>query len=74
MTTKLSITLPDDTLKALDSLIEERKIPSRSAAIQAAIKQYITPDLRDAYARAMQEWDDEAENVIWGTVAGDGVS
>ena len=74
MTTKLSITLPDDTLKALDSLIEERKIPSRSAAIQAAVKQYITPDLRDAYARAMQEWDDEAENVIWGTVAGDGVS
>ena len=64
MTTKLSITLPDDTLKALDSLIEERKIPSRSAAIQAAVKQYITPDLRDAYARAMQEWDDEAENVI----------
>ena len=74
MTTKLSITLPDDTLKALDSLIEERKIPSRSAAIQAAIKQYITPDLWDPYARAMQEWDDEAENVIWGTVAGDGVS
>ena len=74
MTTKLSITLPDDTLKALDSLIEERKIPSRSAAIQAAVKQYITPDLRDAYARAMQEWDDEAENVIWGTVAGDGIS
>ncbi|RRC95260.1 ribbon-helix-helix domain-containing protein [Schaalia canis] len=33
MTAKLSITLPEEILKALDRLIEERVIHSRSAAI-----------------------------------------
>ena len=56
MTTKISISLADETVEALDRFIVQRKFASRSSAIKAAIDQMTSVDLTDEYARAHREW------------------
>ncbi|WP_371163685.1 ribbon-helix-helix domain-containing protein [Buchananella felis] len=73
MTVKISISLADESLAALDKYIREKKIPSRSAAIQLSIQQLTAPDLRAAYAAAAQEWEDSADAALWEATSGEGL-
>lgn len=73
MTTKISISLQDEALTALDQFIADKNLPSRSAAIQEAIAMMTSTNLQNAYAQAFTEWNDEqAED--WDTVSSDGIS
>ena len=47
---KLSISLPEEDVAALDRYVRAAGIPSRSAAIQRAIRMLQDPELEDAYA------------------------
>lgn len=73
MTTKISISLADETVEALDRFIAQRKFASRSSAIQSAIDQMTSGDLTDEYARAHREWAESGEEDVWGQTSGDGL-
>ena len=55
MTRKISISISEEAVESLDRFIAEHKIPSRSVAIQEAIKQMTASDLSAAYTRAFTE-------------------
>lgn len=67
---KLSVSLSDDDVRALDSYARMSGLKSRSAAIQHAIKLLRETDLEQDYIAAWQEWDASGEREAWeGTVA-----
>lgn len=71
---KLSISLSDDDVAALDQYVEAAGVPSRSAAIQRAIRMLRGPELEDAYAAAWDEWQASGEADAWEVVAADGLT
>lgn len=70
MTTKLSISLPDEDLVFLDELNAD----SRSAAIHAAIELARSLSLVDDYTAAYDEWVSSGEAEVWEAVVGDGLA
>ncbi|HEU5423675.1 MAG TPA: antitoxin [Nitrolancea sp.] len=70
MTTKLSISLPDDDLEFLDELNAD----SRSAAIHAAIELARSLSLVDDYTAAYDEWVESGDAELWEAVVGDGLT
>lgn len=62
---KLSISLPDEDVAALDRYIRAAGIGSRSAAIQLAIRRLGQPELDDAYAAAWAEWEASGDAAAW---------
>lgn len=71
---KLSISLPDEDIAALDRYAREAGISSRSAAIQRAIRLLAQPELDDAYAAAWQEWEASGEAAAWEDTTADGLA
>jgi Arc/MetJ-type ribon-helix-helix transcriptional regulator len=71
---KLSVSLPDDDIAALDEYARAAGLPSRSAAIQQAIRLLRHPDLEDDYAAAWQEWQDEGADEAWAVTTADGLA
>ena len=70
---KLSVSLPSEDVAFLDAYANAHELPSRSAAMQTAIKTLRLGDLREAYGDAWAEWDESGEARAWDAVAGDGV-
>ncbi len=70
---KLSISLSDDEVAALDKYAQAAGLPSRSAAIQRAIRLLGDPELEDAYAEAWDEWQASGDAEAWESTAGDGL-
>jgi Arc/MetJ-type ribon-helix-helix transcriptional regulator len=70
---KLSISLPDEDVAALDEYARAAGLPSRSAAIQRAVRLLRHPDLEDDYAAAWQEWLDEGADEAWAVTTADGL-
>jgi hypothetical protein len=70
MTTKLSISLPDDDLAFLDELNAE----SRSAAVHKAIDLARSLRLVDDYTAAYDEWAESGDAELWEAVVGDGIA
>ena len=70
MTTKLSISLPDDDLAFLDEL----NAGSRSAAVHAAIEVARAMSLVDDYTAAYDEWVESEDAELWEAVVGDGLT
>lgn len=70
---KISVSISDDDIRFVDSLASEGAYPSRSAAVQAAIR--LLRDRRDvdSYAAAWDEWEGTDDAVLWESVASDGV-
>lgn len=66
---KVSISLDEVELAYLDAETRLGRYPSRSAAVQAAIRLLKERRLEDAYADAFVDWDDEE----WDVVSGDGI-
>lgn len=71
---KLSISLPDEDVAALDRYARETGMSSRSAAIQRAIRLLAQPELDDAYAAAWQEWEASGEAAAWEETTADGLA
>jgi len=71
---KLSVSLPDDDVLALDEHARKVGLPSRSAAIHQAIRLLRRSGLEDDYAAAWEEWDRSGEREMWEAAAGDGLA
>ncbi len=59
MSAKISISLDERDVAYLDSEEVTDRYPSRSAAVQDAIRLLRESRLADAYAQAFAEWSDE---------------
>lgn len=71
---KLSISLPDEDVAALDRYAQAVGISSRSAAIQRAIRLLGSPELDGAYAAAWEEWEASGDAAAWEETTADGLS
>ncbi|KAB7745133.1 ribbon-helix-helix protein, CopG family [Nostocoides sp. F2B08] len=70
---KLSISLPDEDVAALDRYAHAAGITSRSAAIQRAIRLLSNPELDDAYTAAWDEWEASGDAASWEETTADGL-
>lgn len=71
---KLSISLSDEDVAALDRYAQAAGIRSRSAAIQRAIRLLDRPELDDAYAAAWNEWEASGDATLWSQATADGLT
>jgi len=71
---KLSVSLPDDDVAALDEYVRSTGLPSRSAALQRAIRSLRQGDLEEEYEAAWEEWESSGDRAAWEGVASDGLS
>lgn len=67
---KLSISLSDEDLALLDEYVRSAGLPSRSAAVQQAVRRLRRHELEDDYAAAWDEWD-PVDRGVWEHTAGD---
>ena len=70
---KLSISLSEGEVAALDKYARAAGLTSRSAAIQQAIRLLGDPELEESYAAAWNEWDASGDAAVWGSTAADGL-
>jgi metal-responsive CopG/Arc/MetJ family transcriptional regulator len=63
-TVKVAITLDGDLLQRIDRLVAERRFPSRSRAIQLAVKAQIDRLDRGRLARESARLDSESEQQV----------
>lgn len=71
---KLSVSLPAEDVAVLDEYARAAGLPSRSAAVQHAVRMLRLPHLEDDYEAAWQEWDASGEHAAWDVTAADGVT
>lgn len=71
---KLSISLSEAEVAALDKYAHAAGLPSRSAAIQQAIRLLGDPELEESYAAAWEEWEASGEAAAWESTAADGLA
>jgi Arc/MetJ-type ribon-helix-helix transcriptional regulator len=70
---KLSVSLSDEDVRVLDAYVKRTGLPSRSAAVQRAIRMLRYPALEDDYGNAWAEWSGAGEGDVWEDVTGDGL-
>ena len=70
---KLSISLSEADVAALDEHVRAAGLPSRSAAVQRAIRLLTHGQLEQDYAAAWQEWDESGDREVWEGVSADGL-
>lgn len=63
-TSKVAITLDEELLKRLDRLVDEQKFPSRSRAIQEAVKEKLSRLDRTRLLRESAKLDPEFEQQL----------
>jgi Arc/MetJ-type ribon-helix-helix transcriptional regulator len=66
--------LSEEDVAALDRYVQAAGAPSRSAAIQQAIRMLGDPELEDAYADAWDEWQASGEAAAWEVATADGLA
>jgi Arc/MetJ-type ribon-helix-helix transcriptional regulator len=70
---KLSVSLSESDVAALDKYAAASGLTSRSAAIQQAIRLLGDVEFEDAYAAAWQEWQASGDSQAWEATAADGL-
>lgn len=70
---KVSVSLPAEDVAFLDAYARAHNIPSRSAAVQEAIRAFRLRDLDEAYGAAFAEWSESEDARLWDASAGDGL-
>ena len=70
---KLSISLPAEDVDRLDEFARSSGLPTRSAAIQRAIRLLDNANLETEYAAAWDEWESSGEQAAWEGTVGDGL-
>jgi Arc/MetJ-type ribon-helix-helix transcriptional regulator len=71
---KLSVSLSEGEVAALDKYAQAAGLKSRSAAIQQAIRLLGDPELEAAYAAAWQEWESSGAAEAWEPTTADGLA
>ena len=71
---KLSVSLSQDDVAVLDEYARTAGLPSRSAALQHAVRLLRHADLEDEYAAAWDEWESSGAREAWEDTTGDGVT
>ena len=71
---KLSVSLPEADVTILDEFARASGLPSRSAAIQYAIRLLRNPDLEQDYAAAWEEWEASGAEEVWEATVADGMA
>lgn len=71
---KLSVSLSERDVALLDEYARASGLPSRSAALQHAVRLLGQSDLQDDYAAAWEEWEASGDAAAWEGTVGDGVS
>lgn len=71
---KLSVSLSEGEVVALDKYAHAAGLKSRSAAIQQAIRLLGDPELQSAYEAAWQEWETTGEADAWESATADGLA
>ena len=71
---KLSVSLPDEDVAVLDEFVRTAGLPSRSSALQHAVRMLRLPDLEQDYEAAWQEWEASADHAAWSVTAVDGIA
>lgn len=71
---KLSVSLSESDVAALDKYAKAAGLKSRSAVIQQAIKLLGDAELEDAYAAAWEEWENSGDAQAWESTIADGVA
>lgn len=70
---KLSVSLPDEDVATLDAFARTAGLPSRSAALQHAIRLLRLPELERDYEAAWDEWEGSGEQAAWSATSADGI-
>ncbi len=70
---KLSVSLSDADVAALDAYVANAGLPSRSAGLQRAIRMLRYPTLDEDYRNAWLEWSDGDEELSWEPADADGI-
>ncbi len=71
---KLSISLPEKDVAALDEYARAAGLRSRSAAVQQAIRLLRQLGLEDDYEAAWDEWEASGERAAWEATTADGLA
>lgn len=71
---KVSVSLSDDDVAELDRFARTSGLPSRSAAVQHAIRLLRTAELEQDYADAWEDWESSGDRALWESATGDGVN
>lgn len=71
---KLSVSLPSEDVAILDEFARTSGLPSRSAAVQHAIRLLRLPNLEQDYADAWDTWEASGDQRGWDTTAADGLT
>lgn len=71
---KLSVSLSDDDVAHLDAYVKATGLPSRSAAVQRAIRMLRFPTLEQDYRDAWAEWSGSGDDAAWDEALDDGVT
>jgi len=71
---KLSVSLPADDVEFLDEETRAGRYASRSAAVKAAVTVLRQAAITDSYAEAWDEWEQSGDDVLWESVAADGLA
>jgi Arc/MetJ-type ribon-helix-helix transcriptional regulator len=72
-TVKLSVSLSEEDVRVLDAYVKQTGLPSRSAAVQRAIRMLRYPALENDYGNAWAEWSTAGEEELWEKVTDDGL-
>ena len=70
---KLSTSLSEADVAALDEHVRQAGLPSRSAAVRRAIRALTHQQLEQDYAAAWKDWDESGDREVWEGVAADGL-
>ena len=70
---KVSVSLPDEDVEFLDDYAVAQGIPSRSAALQKAVRLLRASELGPHYEAAWTEWSESGDEQLWEAAAGDGI-
>ena len=71
---KLSVSLSEGEVAALDKYAHAAGLKSRSAAIQQAIRLLGDAELQSAYEAAWQEWEDSGDADAWESATAEGMA
>ena len=71
---KLSVSLPDEDVAVLDEYARTAGLPSRSAALQHAVRMLRLLDLEQDYEAAWREWEESGDSAEWGVTTADGIA
>jgi len=71
---KLSVSLPEEDVATLDEFARTAGLPSRSAALQRAVRMLRLSGLEQDYEAAWREWESSDDHQAWEATAADGLT